>query len=230
MLKQSEALHGYWLTDDYLTTISKSKSVYANRNYKSAFYGFILDKENLQTDSANLAGFTEHEGGYDAPLIFDTQKNKFIKNIQRVTEYASKAPLELNSKTNDRLEIFYPTINKTDVYRKVIDDQTELRRILFEGKYRSIDSQQVFSFDQTGLVTGFGNNVRFDVVYDFGEGVEYDAVLFFDTVKGGNWNDADLYQYKFASDTLKLYKVETNWEELKHKVGPLSLELVKVKE
>lgn len=43
-------------------------------------------------------------------------------------------------------------------------------------------------------------------------------------------DNGDLYKFKLVSDTLKLYKVDTHWDKLEHKIGPLSLELIKVKE
>jgi hypothetical protein len=63
-------------------------------------------------------------------------------------------------------------------------------------------------------------------VYDFGLGIGYDAIVLFDSMKGGNWND-DMYKFEIKADTLKLYKIKTDWDNLEHEVGDITYILIK---
>ncbi|MCF8298693.1 MAG: hypothetical protein K9J13_14185 [Saprospiraceae bacterium] len=228
LIEQSNLLDGFWLTNNYLLQIENSKSIYLSREYDTKLYGFILEKENLLSDSAWLHGFTEHEGGYSSLLIFDYKKNIFINDLKRKEDYSSfPESFELKITKNNLLEMYFPNSKTTDTYRKVIDNQTELRRILFEGNYYSSNNERKFSFNQNGLLDGFDDKVYYELVVDFLEGIFYDAIILFPTEDGGNWPDGDMYKYEFDNDTLKLYYIKADWNNFEHEVGDISYKLIK---
>lgn len=229
LIKQAALLDGEWLHDNYLRNIEKTKSIYLNRNLDSLLFGFTLNKENLLSDTAFLFGYTVHEGGYGNPIIFDFQKNKFVSDSKRLKDNSGipSVPFELTVINDSIVDMFYPEFKITDTYRKVTDIQTGLRKILFAGNYISIDKKRKFSFDKNGNLKGFDNYVYYDLAYDFGEGIEYDALIFFKTKAGGNWSMGDVYKFEFVSDTIKLYYVKTDWENMEHKIGGLTYTLIR---
>jgi hypothetical protein len=227
LIKQAELLDGYYLSDNYLKNIEKTRSIYLNREYKTKLFGFTLKKENLLSDSAGLFGYTVHEGGLDCPLIFDFDKSIFVNDLKSVKEFDDiKEPFELSLTADNIVQMYFPESKQTDLYRKVTDDQTELRKILFEGEYLSGDQQNKYSFKRDGSLKGFDDKKYYEVVYDFSLGIEYDAIIFFNK-KRGNWSDGDMYKYEFSSDTLKLYHIKTDWDNLEHKIGDITFTLIK---
>ncbi len=228
LIKEADYLDGFWLIDNYLSNIEKTKSIYHNRDYGTLLYGFVLQKDNLITDSPYLYGFTDHEGGYDAPLIFNYKKNKFENDLSRTKKFDSfQQPFVLMPVNDSLIDIVYTQTKQKEAYRKVVDIQTELRRILFEGKYVLTHSDEKVSFNRNGKLTGFQDKIYFELVADFGLGIQYDAIILFDDNKKSNWSDGDLYKFEFVSDTIKFYHVETEWENLNHEVGGLVYELVR---
>lgn len=228
LITQAKLLDGYWISNNYLSEIEKTKSIYLNRQYDSKLFGFTLDKKNLLSDTAYLNGFTDHEGGYGSPLIFDFKKNTFVNDLKRLEKSASLPDSFELQIINENLIEMVSKAKFIDKYRKVVDDQTELRKILFAGNYTSTDSHKKFSFDKNGSLQGFDNKVYYELAYDFGEGISYDAIILYKSKKGGNWSDGDLYKFEFISDTLKLYHVKQNWESMQHTIEGLAYKLVKV--
>jgi len=229
LIKQAALLDGEWLHDNYLRNIEKTKSIYLNRNLDSLLFGFTLNKENLLSDTAYLFGYTEHEGGYGNPIIFDFQKNRFVSDSKRLMNNSGipSVPFELKVINDSTVEMFFPESKITDTFRKVTDIQSGLRKILFAGNYISIDKKKKFSFDKNGNLKGFNNYVYYDLAYDFGEGIDYDAIIFFKTEAGGNWSMGDVYKFEFVSDTIKLYHVKTDWNNMEHKIGGLAYTLIR---
>jgi hypothetical protein len=223
---ESERLNGYWLSDNYLNTIEKTKSIYKSKEYNTKFWGFTLDKQNLLSDSAVLNGFTEHEGGYSCYLIYNTAKNAFVHNLSmaREYEYLKDIPFELHLIDSNKLELGMG--EQKEIYRKVADEQTALRHILFTGKYQDLKNKKTIEFADGGQIIGIENRHYFDLVFDFGEGIEYDAAIFYvNSDSSGLWTNGDMYHYKINGDTLKLYELHTDWEEMNHKIGDLKYEL-----
>lgn len=227
--KQVALLDGEWLSDNYLRNIEKTKSIYLNKEPNTKLFGFTLNKENLLSDSANLFGFVVHEGGYESPIIFDYKKNKFVYDSKRSKENSGipSCPFELTVINDSIIEMFFPETKTTDTYRKVTDIQTGLRKILYTGNYNSIDKKKKISFDKNGTVKGFDNKVYYELAYDFTEGIEQDAIILYKTKEGGNWSTGDVYKFEFNSNTLKLYHVKTDWNNLEHKIEGLTNTLIK---
>ena len=223
----ADRLDGYWLSDSYLTNISNSRSIYTDRDYRTKFWGFTLNKENLMSDSAYINGFTIHEGGYGSGIKYDSIKNCFIKDLSMIDEYSFiKEPFKMTLLDSGHLELDFG--NKKEIYRKVNDDQTELRKLLFEGQFRDIKTNKIIEFSADGTVGGLDKHKYFELVYDFGEGIFYDASIFYPNQdSSGRWTNGDMYHFKINSDTLKLYKITPDWDMMDHKIGDLEYLLVK---
>ncbi len=54
------------------------------------------------------------------------------------------------------------------------------------------------------------------MIYDFGFGIDFDALTFFKTMKGGNWDVAEIYKFELKSNQLFLQRVKTDWENFEH--------------
>ncbi len=228
--EQIELLSGLWMSDSYLQKVEKTKSVYANKSSEPKILGFLLKSENLKSDSAYIFGFTSHEGGYEIPICFNSSKSKFAYDPKRINQSSNFIdPFELNLIDSNKLEIKFLQNNHSEVYRKVHDVQSELRRILFEGEFRSSDSKKDFIFAHNGTLTGFENEANFEVIYDFGLNIEFDAIVMYKGNKNGNWSDGEIYKFEFVSDTLKLYRVNTNWENMDHKIEDFGYKLKRIK-
>ncbi|MGN6647393.1 MAG: hypothetical protein ACTHJT_12785, partial [Cytophaga sp.] len=204
----------------------KKRSVYASRAYSSKMLGFILNKELLLSHAPQLDGFSEHEDGYSSPLLFDTIQHKFVNDLSRLGLYPSfPDSFELDIKDWSHVEMFFPGTKQRDAYRKVSNVNDALRGILFAGNYR-MDAHDV-SFDKTGAVTGFADYQFYEPIYDFGEGIDYDAIVLYKDRHAGNLMDGDIYTFNFNADTLYLSHVETDWDKMEHKVSTEKIKLIK---
>lgn len=222
---QAEFLPGFWMSDAYLKKIEQTKSIYTNRFPTSAFYGFIIGKSNQEIDSFLLKPFPDYEDEVDSFLEFDRQKNVF-KGLTEINH--KKERFELYPLTEELIKMYFSALKKTDDYRKVVDENTELRRILFEGTYFTKDKQMSYTFDRTGKVKGLGEYVFYEVVYDFSEGVNFDAILLYRTTGGGVKSDADLYKYEFKKGVLTLTYIEADWILERHRISDTSITMIKI--
>jgi len=146
LIKQATLIDGEWLSDNYLRNVEKTKSIYLNREYNTRLFGFVLNKENLYSDTAYLNGFSEHEGGAGSPIIFDPKKNKFVNDLSRIKEFSGiPDSFEMTVIRDSIVEMFFSKTKIIDTYRKVTDEQTGLRKILFAGNYSSIDKKKKVS-------------------------------------------------------------------------------------
>lgn len=227
--KQSERLLGTWMSDRYLNEIQASRSVYKNQTSEPKILGFMVRKENLKSNEASLDGFNSHEGGIEIPIYFNSSINKFIYDETKSNHFSNfNESFELKLLDNDKLEMRFENGSK-EIYRKVEDIETELRRLLFEGEFISIDDNKRFIFDRAGSLRGLNGKKSFEVIYDFGLNIEFDAIIIYNEKEGRSWSDGEIYKYEFDSDTLKLYYVNTNWVTMDHKVGELRYKLKKTK-
>lgn len=217
----AEQMDGYWLSDSYLADVDSSRSIYDSRKYRTKFWGFQLWKDNLLSDSATINGFTEHEGGYWSSLKFDSTKGIFIND-------GSEEPFEVRLIDSTHLQLDFG--NKKDRYRKISNEQTELRKLLFEGKFKDLmHDNNTIQFSRDGRIAGLDNQEYFELVFDFGEGIFYDVSIFYPSVdSAGLWTNGDLFHFKIKGDTIKLYKITPDWDGMDHKIGDLDYLLVKL--
>lgn len=224
----ADQLDGYWLSESYLVDVENSHSIFESSNYKTKFWGFILEKENLLSGSPTINGFTEHEGGYGGSLKFDSLKGTFTNDIDKTSEFSFlNEPTELKLIDSNHLELHFG--DKKDLYRKVSDEQTELRRLLFEGKFKNvIHDNRSIEFTKEGQIKGLNKEKYFELVYDFGEGINYDVSIFYPSQdSSGLWTRGNLFHFKIKSDTIKLYRITPDWDEMNHRIGDLEYVLVK---
>lgn len=214
-------LQGLWISEPYLKDIETSKSIYSSSNYRTKVQGLTLDANNLRTDSAFLEGFTPHEIGYSSPIKYDSVNSKFVNDLTRLSDFpAFSDPFELDYDGNNHLKMYFPQTKTFDEYRKVDSDlQAELRKILIAGKYKTTTKPAEIQFDNDGKVHNFKDFKYYELITDFGEGIEYDAILFFKTVEGGNWVDGEIYHFKVVPSGLHLQLLKPNWETMEHVIS-----------
>ncbi|MBT1703406.1 hypothetical protein [Chryseosolibacter indicus] len=224
-LKQSitNELDGYWLSDSYLVEVANSRSIYLSRNYTTRLWGFRLEKANLLSNSPMLIGFTEHEGGYDIPIRFDPISNFFIANdFSYIRE-----PFRLVQVDTNHLALDFD--NKKEVYRKILDERTELRKVLFEGQFKSLPNDSIIEFKSDGTIKGIDGYRYFEPIYDFTEGINYDAMAFYPSKdSAGIWMRGKLFHFQIKADTLELYNIHSDWDEMEHKIGEIEYKLIKL--
>ena len=222
---QAEFLPGFWISDAYLKKIEQSKSIFVNRFPPSAFYGFIIGRPNRDIDSFLLKPFPTSADDFESFLEFDRRKNVF-KGLTTINQ--KKEQFELYPLTEEHIKMYLSDLKKTDDYRKVIDENTELRRILFEGTYFTKDKQMSYTFDRNGKVKGIGDYVFYEVIYDFSAGVNFDAILLYRTTGGGVKSDADLFKYTFKKGVLTLTYVEADWILEKYRITDTEVTMIKI--
>jgi hypothetical protein len=212
----AERLNGIWISESYLDEIEMSKSIYLSRNYKTQIIGFRLDEANLVTDSAILGGFTDHEGGYTSPLKYDSIKNEFINDLSKISDYATfPNPFDLHFDGNKHIGMYFPDSKRTDVYRKVNPDfQTEVRGLLTAGLYTTQYDSTIITLSADGEVKNFYGFKYYELAEDFTEGIEYDAIIFFNSLDGGNWSQGDVYKFEVLPNSLLLQHVDIDWDTL----------------
>jgi hypothetical protein len=64
-------------------------------------------------------------------------------------------------------------------------------------------------------------------VSNFGEGVEFDAIVFFNTPNPGHWYKGTLYKYEFQGRRLILKKINADWATYLHDILPEEIILIK---
>ncbi|MDX2190210.1 MAG: hypothetical protein SFY32_10120 [Bacteroidota bacterium] len=226
---RADSLNGYWLSDIYLQKIVQTKSIYQNREYSTLFYAIRLDKNNLLTDSAYLASHDTHEGGFGTFLRFDTTKFCFTNNISKNFEYSStgKIPYYLDPLNESILELKYFDKDKVERYRKIVDVETELRKILFKGKYRFENNSNEVYFGIDGRIAGLDSNSYFEPIIDFTEGIEFDCIR--TNYSKEKIEKLNFYKFQFKKDTLLLYKIiNLNDENFDYKFQEVPIKLIKI--
>lgn len=217
-----ESMEGFWISDNYLKGIEKDKSIYKHRKYETTFFGFRLKNENLRSNHPVLYGFSVHEGGFDISLRYNMPNQQLVSNDESYD-------FEIRTK-EDKLELYFPKTKKVESYRKMkTDKESALRKILFSGKY-STSGNQIITLTNDGQVKGFYDFKYYELIYDFTEGISYDAVIFYKNPKGGNWSQGTLYYYLIEENSIILHPVITDWDNLEHEISDESIVLSKINE
>ena len=217
-------MHGYWLGEEYLKRIETTKSVFLNREYRTKIWGLTLDSTNLLSNSPYLNGFHVHEGGYGGYLFYDQHSNLFksdsSKNEEFSAFYQDDFTLILDSNI---LTMLFSKNGTKNIFRKVVDEQFEFRKILFAPLFVDQNKNKIH-FSEDGVFSGIENFRYFEVVYDFSEGINFAAILFFE-----NKDDIpSIFKYEFKAGQLFLYKVKTNWENLERLISKKAIILTPV--
>jgi hypothetical protein len=204
--KVAQQLVGRWIFDDYLQQIEKTKKIFGYNNYGTQFYsynlGFDLNLENLLSDSAYIFQFNIHEGGGGCPIFFNTDKKVFESKEYEIDDL-KKEPFEINQIDSNLLVFKFLKSGKKMVYRKVSDFDIELKKILFEGKYKNLKDNSDVAFSKDGKVTGIEGRHYFEVFYDFTfENMDVMAIQ-----KDEELSSRQSYHFKISDDTLKIYNI-----------------------
>ncbi|MFN3327929.1 MAG: hypothetical protein ACK40U_03605, partial [Fervidobacterium pennivorans] len=200
---------------------------YAHRKYTTELLGLDIYKDNLLVNEPFISGFTEAEGGYRNYLVFDRNKTCFLNDLNKYNTFPSipkTFDLLLNGNT---VELYFPMERITERYRKIqssLDD--ELRKIVTTGKYMAEGDSVPILFTPEGKVN-FLNYHSYKVVSNFGEGVEFDAIVFFEDPNPGHWYKGTLYKYEFQGKKLILKRVIADWITHLHDIDPAEIVLIK---
>ncbi|SDQ31602.1 hypothetical protein SAMN05421664_1109 [Chryseobacterium soldanellicola] len=200
---------GNWVSDQYVENVKKTKSVFQNKIYGTKVLFFSLNENELQTGSATLHGFTDHEGGSDVAITFDKEKNEFVKDDSKKTDDPTfKDSFEAKLNSQNKLEMYFPKTKKTETYQKLSTDlDTELRKILIAGSYTDKDSKSKIDFSADGKVN-FEGYKSYKVIYDFTTGPGFDGIIFYKSDQKNT--NGDVYQFKIIANTLELQLMKGN--------------------
>mgnify|MGYP001266994544 CR=1 FL=1 len=221
----ARAMDGLWISDNYLSGIEKTKSIYSNKEYGTVnrLFGFTLYKDSLSTGTTELLGFTEHEGGIVYPLLYNEANKQFVYDPKRAHELDGPTQLSLYPAEGGLIEIAYtqPKSQK-DRFRKIGDSKSDidlldetLNQMLFEGNYTDGAGNTV-SFTRTGKVSGIKGIDHYYLLYDFGEGLEFDTVFLW---QGESNGDRVTYHFKIDGKTIKLYATGLNEEKMEYAIS-----------
>ena len=168
-----------------------------------------------------LRGFSDHEGGYDSPLKFDLSSDCYENDLANLEDFAFfKDPFQLKLINSNQLKMIF--LNDSEIYRKTKSQHHELRKILFKGKYKDKLGGRSVNFLSSGRIDGIPSRNYFQLLFDFGEGLDFDAVFIsFDSSQ----RETDIYHFRIEQNTIKLYEV--NGDIPNYTIGKLRYELVK---
>lgn len=226
----SRQMDGLWISKPYLDGIAKDKSVYKHKELRTQVLAFQLYKDALMADTAVLYGFTDHEGGYETPLKYDGQKKCFVNDMAHVSEFSPfPDPFDLKLRENSTLEMYFTKSRRKEAYRKCTgeDLETELRRLLLEGSYQLVKDKSEIHFESNGKVSGFRDFKCYEVIYDFGLGVDFDAIILSKTSEITSWAESSIYKFEWISGKLFLQELKANWETMEHQLDDTKLLLKK---
>lgn len=219
----SQQLDATWISASYLKRIAESKSIYKDRKYDTKIFGFTLELKNLLGATPFLSGFTDHEGGYDSPLRYNSKKARFENDLKHLEEFAFfQEPFELKLIDPEHLEMYFVDENRKDLFYKTKNMHDVFRKILFVGSYRELKNGKLWRFKENGSFTGHTPDGHYQLLFDFGEGLDFDVVQFFIP---GKESESTLFHYKIEMDTLYLFEI--NGEIPEYRIGKLRYELVK---
>jgi hypothetical protein len=223
--EQEEELQGFWLNETYLKQIESSKSVFKNRFNSSLFFGCIIGKMEEIKDTFLLKGISTTREDIDSYLTYDRTKHIFHGEL---TLDEKPQTYELYLVKDHLLKMYFTNQKLTQDFRKVENEQVELRRILFEGNYFSKDKKLSYRFDKSGKINGLSDYVYYEVLYDFDGGVNFDALLLYKTSGGGPKDEADLFKYEFKKGVLNLTYVESDWILENHRISDSTVTMIKI--
>ena len=221
-LKQltADSLGGTWMPEEYLMAVEHGKSVWGARDVTFSFFVFWLSKQNLLSDSAAINGATEHEGGYTADLKFDSASGRFINDLSKPVMYRYiDEPFEIRLISSNLLEIYFINSNSREVYRKVTNVDEELNRILLAGVYTDLKTQESVTLNADGSILSTWTENHYALLYDFMEGIEFDALQLYNDKEQSSEFLNTLYHFKFSSDTLFLYPAVDQLGDFKYTIG-----------
>ena len=214
---------GNYVSDTYLSEIEKQKSIYNVEGYTTTVLGFELNKDSLAGKHPFLNGYSFNEGGINTPLLYNNTKNQFENNTALSAEISAfTTPFVIKPLGITQLEIDFEKPAKKEVYRKVTDIDTELRHILFEGRYIDKATNTQVKFDKNGKLDGIDGKHFYELLYSF-DGMDFDVVFISDN---NQQKYQDMYHFKIDGNTLKIFKVEEN-EEDGNTIGAQLYEFVK---
>lgn len=216
----ADSLSGTWMPEEYLMAVEHVKSIWGARDVTFSFFVFWLDKENLLSDSAAINGATEHEGGYTADLKFDSATGKFINDLDVQVPYRYiDEPFEIRLISTNLLEIYFINSNSRELYRKVNNLDEELNRILMAGNYTDIKTEETITLNADGTIVSTWNENHYALVYDFMEGIEFDAVQLYNDKERSSEFLNTLYHFKFSGDTLRLFPAVDQLGDFNYTIG-----------
>lgn len=204
-------LDGKWVSEDYLQKIARSKSIFAHKKYSTQLLGFDLNRDLLMSGDPYMAGFTEVEGGYRNYLNFDRNKTCYMNDLNKPNKFPS-IPKSFDLSYNEGYaELAFPLEKTTERYKKIEGSlDSELRKLVMAGTYVVEGDSMPITFTKEGSVKFLDFN-SYKLVSNFGEGVEFDAVVFFNGPEPGHWYKGQLYKYEFSGKRLLLYEVREDW-------------------
>lgn len=209
-----------FLNQDFLNAVDSLKSTYALHTSDVFLLGFELEKNS--PFQRTLRGYGKHEGGIE----MDFQYNSIEGCWQ--TDPSSTDHYQLFQQSSNELLFVETQGNDSIHFKRYLSVDFALRSVLLSGVYLNSFGDTIL-FQNDGSVFGFGENTQYyDIIYDFGLGIEFDALCIFTSKKGGNWPDADLYHYQIKERQVILYKIESDWEELEHHITEKSITLTKI--
>jgi hypothetical protein len=229
-------LEGEWINANFLTLVEGEKRVYGVREEierrmgkeEYMLLGFYLDKKELSGDTAYFYGFTEHEGGYQSPIRFDAKRIIFVNDTAREDENNLGSPFELTLGNDGRVNVNYVKKKRSDYYEHVTSLDDKLRHILFTGKYYQPGKEEsAFEFTSEGELKGFGNRKYYEVLDDFTGMAQFDMVVFADSSDKNPWSNGDGYKFEIRGDTIRLYAVNYNEENVRGAAGALKYALIR---
>ncbi len=213
----SEQIHGHWMAKETLEAVEKTGSLYKNRELKTKYYGFILDKGNLMNTDPYLNGFTRTVGGITVKLKYNRQKNHYESRPNAIENIIVKPVDEKN------IELFFVNSNKTEHYQLTKEHFEQNRLLLTVGKYKDKRTGKAVEFKENGQVSGLGKLTYHEVAIDFTEGPFFDA-LYLDS--SGKLRDKVVYHFKKEGKDMKLFEVRGKGQ--KQTYGDLLYDLEKL--
>lgn len=198
-----DSLNGYWLNKVVLDKLDEHISPFQLSSILRS--EFLLKVEGSST--LNIMAMTSHEGSERVEYIFDQNSNRFT---------ASKDSYEKIRFKGDLLERIHPLTQKSTFFKKIdLSFEDLLRQKLFTGNYLVEDER--INLATNGKVKNFGKFKYYSVIYDFTEGIDFNAILFLE-----NENDlmskGELFHYNFNGNQLELQKVICDWENYDHSI------------
>lgn len=199
-------LEGEWVNHRFFSKVAQTKEVYSNRSELKGLYGFELRSKG---EELRLKGAYVHEGGLDTRFRLDetSERPRFISGKRSLEMKGNLLCLTENGKETK--------------FHKVVSYKNELRRLVASGTYISGGKKIVLKNDGK---CEFGNFKSYDVIVDFTEGIEFDALVFYTNPKGGNWANGVIYHFDWEK-ALFLNIVDTDWDTYNHQLREEVLEL-----
>ncbi|HEX8021566.1 hypothetical protein [Mucilaginibacter sp.] len=239
-------IEGIWLTSDYITDLSRTKSPYISSKKLTGASALAINLDSTEKDSTIVGVSLNNHEGTSFTIFFkpghrpNSLKTNWVdykvrSNFYEIGYQIAGVDTSLVLYHYNKNNQVTDSVKYTRVLAKQVDNDMGYgisyitNKLLISGKYEMLDANGVtskISFTNDGKVNGFPDCETYYVNTDFVAGPQNDLDQFSFNI--GTQKQKD-YLFKTNRDTLNIYNIDFSADSLHLKWGDLKYRLIRTK-